>query len=1606
MRWFHVPLRRAAAVVFGLGLVLALAAPSVALAANTATFGSCAPRGGSSSTVARPKISVTVYDRYGVRYWGNYSMAIDGKSVLPKITYLKAGDYRRFTLTYSVQTSLTVAPHMVSVRVIDARHRSSTSHWGFNVLALPTPPPAEMPIAGTTCTVCHAGYPAAHPMADCVACHGPNAPPKADGTPMEQYVSGDPSAHTLSCALSQCHRGGGAFPHTLGTDCTRCHTGEHEGIPAVHSAPLDTYHVSTSVACTAAGCHLSSLTKEHYLHTIGGAPLTCATCHASIDRAVRAAIDSKSTACESCHDFRTTAHAGTAVKHAASGVTCTIAGCHTGGSDVAAIHAPKLGCATCHGGTRVPTLNCAAAGCHPGGAPASHNGHPSTVTSATMTINSVDYGTHACTECHVTTELQAVHGGASSCVKCHPTPRDSFTDWNGTCEQGNCHAGTSRIKQHGSINVIHTLLVAPACTVAGCHTGGSDVAAIHAPKLGCATCHGGGKVPTLACATVGCHPDGAPTTHLSHPATITTGTITINSVDYGTHNCSECHATTELQAVHGGASSCSKCHPDPAASAKPWLGGCAQGDCHAGTSTIKMHGSVNASHTVLVAPTCTVAGCHVGGSDVAAIHAPKLGCATCHGGGKTPTLNCYASACHDPAGHGPLHDVLTRTDTCASCHAGTNLGSIKTSTGALAAKHTLCATCHAPTSSTISSATIAAAISGHHKECTACHIAVDHVAKHAVVDPARTDACVECHAGTNLTLVHDPARVTCITCHGSTDAAVVLAISLGNKRCDACHADAHQASHQWCNDCHSNLPDITAGTDPHSTFDLIPNQACSNCHGTPFVPLSGLGTSHDGCDSNGANCHNGGSMTPQLPELHNVVRTDTCGAAGCHAGTNLTVVQLSTGALSPKHSACATCHAPTSSTIPSATIAAAIAGGHTECSACHGTAGHGPLHDVLSRADTCTTCHAGTNLTAIKLSNGAVSAKHAACATCHAPSGTSTVPAATIAAAIAGHHKECAACHVTGHDFPALHAAAPASQTITIIGVTYAKQECIDCHTVLDLRTIHAGNCAACHTVAVDTTLGGSWTKGCVQGDCHKIGTALQMHKSIDTSHTTPAVALTSCGTGGASCHGTLSTSVAAIHAAYGGCVDCHAVGKTPSLVCSSCHAAHPDIYGDLHVSNLATASASFTFNGVSFGTKACSTCHTSANLMNLHTAAGACGACHPGVKVQLGGTSIWNKTCTQGTCHGATAPHPYHGTINNHAVTAAGCNATGCHPTNVAAVHSKTGCAACHATGKPALTTNCTVCHGGSGLATTVTSLASHTTLHDVLTRADTCAAAGCHVGTNLTTIQHSNGTLSALHSACATCHAPTSTKISAATIAAAIAGHHRECTACHDPAGHGPLHDVLTRSDTCVSCHAGTNLTAIKSSTGVVSAKHALCATCHAPTSTKIPAATIAAAISGSHKECSACHGTGHDLPALHAAAPANAAIVGYGGAALGTHACSECHSLDLRPLHTDCSSCHTATLSVTTTLGGAWAKGCAQGNCHAGTSTIPMHGKMAMHGMSGDNSCHSDQGGPWEAWGSITFDIGWAHQQWGYGCATCHDGRDLSNISNCVDCHGDHC
>jgi len=304
------------------GMVLALAVPSIALAANTATFKSPVPAVGSLITNSQPTISLIGYDRYGVRASG-ISMWVGGVRVTPAFAYNNLGN-KSFRLSYSVPAALSAGAHRVTVKVHDLRSMNSTYSWLFTTVA-PAPVPFAHAAPNVSCTAagCHHNLDVAsiHLAKTCAPCHAPGVVP------------------TTNCTAAACH---GTNP------------------PANHAVHLPILSSGTP-ACTQATCHGSAALTIHS---------TCAVCHGSASATVVAAIAAGGATCESCHGvgFYTTSHGTGNASHVVGAGSCFVATCH--GTDVTAMHtkdfrgtgATPPGCAACHAAGKTPSTNCTT--CH------------------------------------------------------------------------------------------------------------------------------------------------------------------------------------------------------------------------------------------------------------------------------------------------------------------------------------------------------------------------------------------------------------------------------------------------------------------------------------------------------------------------------------------------------------------------------------------------------------------------------------------------------------------------------------------------------------------------------------------------------------------------------------------------------------------------------------------------------------------------------------------------------------------------------------------------------------------------------------------------------------------------------------------------------------------------------------------------------------------------------------------------------------------------------------------------------------------------------------------------------------------------------------------
>ncbi len=457
------------------------------------------------------------------------------------------------------------ASHDVTVTVTNSSGQSDHLSWSFSVQVY-----ASMPSGAQDCVTCHPGFPDAHPMTNCLACHGPGSPVG------EGWNTPDYAQHSAS------------YVARTPTSCIDCHSAGYSTVPAMHPfTPAATYHDSTT-ACSP--CHVRNLTTEHYRYG-----LTCLSCHGSVDPLVQTAIATGSTACESCHPG---AASHTAIHNVTLDASCTGSGCHATGTDTTLtdIHinsGTTLTCDTCHKSTDTNVVAAIAGGVK--ACDACHGTTNHEAQHATTVVASC-----AGSGCHTGTSLTAIHinsDGKYSCATCHGSsdPKVAAAIAGKTTDCTACHDATGHTAAHDTT-------VNPSCTGLGCHTG-TNLTAIHINsdgKYSCATCHSSTDPKVTAAIAsnnkdcVACH--DATSVHgdvtAIHAASVSPGTITVfdggTSHAYNesgpvsvTADCTLCHASTNLVSIH--ANDCSACHNGTSAprnSFTTWNKTCSQGSCH------------------------------------------------------------------------------------------------------------------------------------------------------------------------------------------------------------------------------------------------------------------------------------------------------------------------------------------------------------------------------------------------------------------------------------------------------------------------------------------------------------------------------------------------------------------------------------------------------------------------------------------------------------------------------------------------------------------------------------------------------------------------------------------------------------------------------------------------------------------------------------------------------------------------------------------------------------------------------------------------------------------------------------------------------------------
>ncbi len=503
-------LRRAIRIgTFVAGLVLVLGVPAVALAANTATFSGAAPQPSSFTAAAKPTVTVTVYDRYGVRGSGAYSMTLDGHAVRPSISYTSGTT--RFKLTYKVASTLSNASHTVAVKVKDLSGRTSTYSWHFSVDTVPpmtinsAPPQFDTQTGLLTLTAADAGSGVA-----------------------ETYYKLDHGTQTLYNFPILGSGEPPSFSFTIGT-----HTLEYWSVDKAGN--VETHHVVTFVvqqhhdlpiaaadqSCIAVGCHggpagsvaatgdvmgiHAPLAALNPSDTLAGCPChelnvpattNCITCHPSTDTTYIAK--------HVTHDAVVSANEGSAT------LDCLGTGCHGGsGATVLTIH--NSNCALCHnpsGAASIPTATIdavVAAGVANGGGQNCEDCHGDIAPHSQNPTVAADHAftSGGCTgsECH-SSDVSVIHTSwinPPGCLACHAPTATPSTD----CLE--CHSTI-----HGNEGTAHASSLPAGCTANGCHS--TNLETEHTNRgIACTDCHASTDARVIAAFTnhdtdcIACH---------------------------------------------------------------------------------------------------------------------------------------------------------------------------------------------------------------------------------------------------------------------------------------------------------------------------------------------------------------------------------------------------------------------------------------------------------------------------------------------------------------------------------------------------------------------------------------------------------------------------------------------------------------------------------------------------------------------------------------------------------------------------------------------------------------------------------------------------------------------------------------------------------------------------------------------------------------------------------------------------------------------------------------------------------------------------------------------------------------------------------------------
>ncbi len=751
--------------------------------------------------------------------------------------------------------------------------------------------------------------------------------------------------------------------------------------------------------------------------------------------------------------------------------------------------------------------------------------------------------------------------------------------------------------------------------------------------------------------------------------------------------------------------------------------------------------------------------------------------------------------------------------------------------------------------------------------------------------------------------------------------------------CAACHSSGVGSSPHTVQHNNTIVPGSVCGQchDANVRIEHTDNRAidCELCH-TPDGPLfnarydaaitQGMGSGGTSVDC--WQCHDFFNHLPQ----HDNVSATPAQCSSCHTA-NITDTH---------NNNCTLCH-ESANTIVSGIIQQGRSDGGNQavtCAGCHtsgGAASHGATcdtagaaHEALITSVNCSGCHNSVNFEAL------CNTHRSDCTVCHLSTEQRVVD--TITAGRAGTPVSCENCHDM-HNATADH------------NMLSTSVNCSTCHATGDFNAIlttHRYDCALCHTSTrtdvVNTINTGKGAAGIPVNceNCHTAHDGPTAHNNLSTS--------VNCST----CHTTGDfNAILTTHQAD--CTVCHTSTRQAvidtinsgiagtAVNCENCHTAHdgPTDHNMLSTStNCSTCHVSGTFNDISSLHRAdCTLCHTSTRQAVIDA-----------IDAGRAGTAVNCENCHVGHADPA-------GDHNN---VSAAVNCSTCHTTgdfNAILTTHRSDCALCHSSTRQAVIDTINTGQGAGGVPVNCENC--HTahegeTDHDMLSTSVNCST--CH------TTGDFNAILTTHQADCTLCHTNTRQAV-IETINDGKAGTPVNCENCHAPHDGPAIHENLSTSANCSSCHFTNTFDMI------LGTHMSDCTLCHSSTRPEVVQA-INDGRAGTAVNCESCH-LGHAADHDMLSTSAN---------------CSTCHTStsfdDIYTVHrTDCATCH--------------------------SSTVPRISDTIAAGMAGTavncENCHDSHDGPTDH-NSLSTSV---------NCSTCHATADFNAIltthqADCTLCH----